>query len=214
MTRSRSLEEAIASVDAALTPAQLIAATRDLVRCQHLDAVPKLLEVIGYNNPALAGIAVQGLVDLGAQATPLILEQLDPTNYGARAWAVRALAEIGDVQALETLIHALGEDIGPSVRRAAAKGLGTMTLASEPDTAATQQHQCVQALARGVNDGEWVVRYAVAVSLERRLRNRGVSKSLYVLGESALVTLTDESHEDVKVVRLRARLALQRLGAG
>ena len=55
-------------------------------------------------------------------------DNLDGYNYGARAWAVRALAGIGDVRGLEVLEDALAQDIGPSVRRAAARGLGQLQM--------------------------------------------------------------------------------------
>lgn len=213
-TISPELREALAAVDAATTSIELMSATADLVRCHELGAVPKLLEVIGYNNPALAGLAVGGLVALGPAASPLILEKLDPNNYGARAWAVRALADIGDACALEMLIQTLGQDIGPSVRRAAAKGLGKLQLSAELSRAKTQEDQCIRALVLAQHDREWAVRYAVIVSLERRLLDPACPQSPRATGRQALQNLADDDQEDVKVVRLRAELALHRLTDG
>ena len=209
MTSDSALSQAIASVDAARTSTELMQATIALVRCNDLRSIPKLLEVIGFNNPALAGVALSGLVALGPDAAPQILDRLDPQNYGARAWAVRALAEIADGCALDTLVEALGNDIGPSVRRAAAKGLGHLKLTGDPHEINTQQQRCLQALIHGCQDGEWVVRYSCCASLERLLST----------GEAELQAIQclrerTGSSERVKVVDLRAALALQRLNAG
>jgi protein-tyrosine-phosphatase len=80
---------------------------------------------------------------------------------------VRALAGIGDVRGLEVLIDALSTDIGPSVRRAAARGLGTLRL-EDPDVKdrGDALERCLEALQAGCEDGEWIVRYAVAVGME------------------------------------------------
>ena len=208
MTSDSALSQAIASVDAARTSAELMQATTALVRCKDLRSIPKLLEVIGFNNPALAGVALSGLVALGPEAAPHILDRLDPQNYGARAWAVRALAEIANGCALDTLVEALSNDIGPSVRRAAAKGLGHLKLTGDPDEINSQRQRCLLALSQGCQDGEWVVRYSCCASMERLLST----------GEAELQAIQclrerTGSSERVKVVRLRATLALQRLNA-
>ena len=44
--------------------------------------------------------SVIGLIRIGKEAVKLHLLTLDTPNYGARAWAVRALAGIGDVRGL------------------------------------------------------------------------------------------------------------------
>ena len=206
MTSDAALTQAIASIDAATSSDGLMKATAALVRCNDLRSIPKLLEVIGYNNPALAGVALSGLVALGPEAAPQILDRLDPQNYGARAWAVRALAEIADSCALETLIEALGNDIGPSVRRAAAKGLGNLRLTGDAINISSQRQRCLEALSHGCLDGEWIVRYSCCASLERLLSAGGAE-------EQAIQSLRKRTGttERVKVVRLRAELALQRL---
>ena len=42
--------------------------------------------------PGAALAAVDGLIAIGPEAVPPLLGTLDARNYGARAWAVRALA--------------------------------------------------------------------------------------------------------------------------
>jgi phycocyanobilin lyase beta subunit len=118
------------------------------------------------------------------------------------------------VRGLELLIEALLTDVGPSVRRAAAKGLGSLQLTDlETDARAGIEQRCLDALVEAVGDGEWVVRYAVAVGLEGLALGSGwsVEHSNHGSTCAALSLLSDTAVEDASVVRLRAALALQRL---
>ena len=210
-----SLVEAVQRADSALG---LLQATQALAAAAHPDAAACLVEVLGFNNPGAAVAAVDGLIAIGAPAVTTILTNIDGYNYGARAWAVRALAGIGDVRGLEVLEDALGQDIGPSVRRAAARGLGQLQLAALPS--ADRQAlalRCLQALVEGCRDGEWVVRYAVAVGLEALARvflAEAAPPTEAALQEltQALRQLQSDPQEEAPVVQLRAALALQRLG--
>jgi phycocyanobilin lyase beta subunit len=176
------------------------------------EALACLVRILGFNNPGAAVAAVEGLIACGPEAVGPLLEGLDSQNYGARAWAVRALAGIGDVRGLELLEGALATDVGPSVRRAAAIGLGTLQV----DRLAPQERRAVQqrallALESGAQDGEWVVRYAVATAIERitpRLQELEEGRHRAV---STLHLLADDAREEAPVVCLRARLALSRL---
>jgi phycocyanobilin lyase subunit beta len=201
----------IAALQQAGSALALLQATRELASCADASAAPVLVEVLGFNNPGAAVAAVKGLISLGAAAVDALL-QLDPVNYGARAWAVRALAGIGDVRGLELLLDALGSDVAASVRRAAAKGLGQMQLAElPPDQQQDVQRQCLGALLAATSDGEWVVRYAVAVGLE--LLAAGLPPHLpeWQQARAGLVTLLAAAADNAPVVQRRARLALLRL---
>ncbi|NER81596.1 MAG: HEAT repeat domain-containing protein, partial [Leptolyngbya sp. SIO1D8] len=112
--------------------------------------------------------AVDGLVQLGEPAVSGLLEQLDLNNYTARSWAIRALAGIGDPRGLVTLLGAATADFSMSVRRAAAKGLGSMKWNHFPPTLLeVVQTEALEALLFvAQNDEEWVVRYAAVVGLE------------------------------------------------
>ena len=201
----------IAALQQAGSALALLQATRELASCADASAAPVLVEVLGFNNPGAAVAAVKGLISLGAAAVDALL-QLDPVNYGARAWAVRALAGIGDVRGLELLLDALGSDVAASVRRAAAKGLGQMQLAElPPDQQQDGQRQCLGALLAATSDGEWVVRYAVAVGLE--LLAAGLPPHLpeWQQARAGLVTLLAAATDNAPVVQRRAHLALLRL---
>ncbi len=175
-------------------------------------AIACLVEVLGFNNPGAAVAAVDGLIAMGPAAVEPLLQRLDPRNYGARAWAVRALAGIGDVRGLELLEEALATDVGPSVRRAAACGLGSLKLETltEPQRPAVRV-RALEALEAGCRDGEWVVRYAVAVGLEALVQRMQPSAEESQRALQALDTLAHDEQEDTPVVRLRASMARQRL---
>jgi phycocyanobilin lyase beta subunit len=208
----------VAAVQRADSALGLLQATQALAASAHPDGAACLVEVLGFNNPGAAVAAVDGLIAIGEPAVATILANLDADNYGARAWAVRALAGIGDVRGLEVLEDALGRDIGPSVRRAAARGLGQLRLFGlAPEHRRATAERCLQALVDGCRDGEWVVRYAVAVGLESLAPalhpdHAGGHEPIQRL-TGALGGLHRNPGEEAPVVRLRAALALERLGA-
>ncbi|MEB3200272.1 MAG: HEAT repeat domain-containing protein [Synechococcaceae cyanobacterium] len=208
----------IAAVEAAATAQDLLEASRQLAASMHPASEPAaircLVQVLGFNNPGAAVAAVDGLIAAGPAAVSPLLEGLDDHNYGARAWAVRALAGIGDVRGLDLLEQALARDIGPSVRRAAARGLGQLQLSSlPPSQEESLRERCLLALEQASADGEWVVRYAVAVALERLCLPLAQSDGGRSRGQLVLQQLHDTSREETLVVRQRAGLALTRLAA-
>lgn len=205
------LVEAVRRADSALG---LLQATQALAATAHPDGAACLVEILGFNNPGAAVAAVDGLVAIGTPAVETILTNIDGYNYGARAWAVRALAGIGDVRGLEVLEDALGKDIGPSVRRAAARGLGQLQLESLSEAERSSSlNRCLAVLLDGCRDGEWVVRYAVIVGLEHLARSwfSVLQAPDQASLRQALQRLKDNPEEEAPVVQLRAALALQRL---
>ena len=208
-----ALVQAVERADSALG---LLQATQALAAAAHPDGAACLVEVLGFNNPGAAVAAVDGLIAIGEPAVTTIMANIDGYNYGARAWAVRALAGIGDVRGLAVLEDALGQDIGPSVRRAAARGLGELRLeALPPQEQQAIALRCLQALVDGCRDGEWVVRYSVVVGLEGlaallQPERIGAAEPLQRLA-AALHGLHRNPQEEAPVVKLRAALALQRL---
>jgi phycocyanobilin lyase beta subunit len=218
-----SVSSLIEAVEQADTATALLAATTRLA--SHLTggdppapaAIAALVQVLGFNNPGAAVAAVDGLIACGETAVAPLLDNLDAHNYGARAWAVRALAGIGDVRGLELLEQALGGDIGPSVRRAAARGLGQLRCGALPaEERRAVQKRALAALEAAADDGEWVVRYAVVVGLESLVHDLTPESdsSERDLRERALQTLTllSQPDQDTTVVPLRANQALGRLG--
>ncbi|MCX5937228.1 MAG: HEAT repeat domain-containing protein [Cyanobium sp. LacPavin_0920_WC12_MAG_62_9] len=194
--------ELIAAVQGADSSQGLLLASQALAACGDPAAARTLVEVLGFNNPGAAVAAVDGLIGLVPGAVDALL-QLDPENYGARAWAVRALAGIGDVRGLELLVDALGTD---------AKGLGALRLGDlEPARQTAIQARCLEALLAATADGEWVVRYAVVVGLEGLAKACPLDPAAQGALKAGLQRLQVVSAENPTVVQLRAQLALDHL---
>ncbi len=211
-----ALSDLVSAVEQADTAQALLVATRRLATAVGPGAdaasITCLVQVLGFNNPSAAVAAVDGLIAVGSDAVGPLLEDLDDYNYGARAWAVRALAGIGDVRGLELLEQALGQDIGPSVRRAAARGLGQLQLAHlGPEAAQQVRERCLVALEGGAGDDEWVVRYAVAVAFESLALSLPREDRQRQRAAEGLEGLVHPEREEALVVRLRASMALTRL---
>lgn len=167
VTNAVPVEALIQAVEQADSPDRLVTAVQALVESHSEAGIPTLIAVLGYNNPAAAITAVEGLIQLGEIAVPYLLTQIDDYNYGARAYSFRVLAAIADPRALETLLTAAATDFAPSVRRAAIKGLGTLRWQHLPsDQLAAAQARTVQALVQISQDSDWSIRYAAIVGLQ------------------------------------------------
>ncbi|MEB3211994.1 MAG: HEAT repeat domain-containing protein [Leptolyngbyaceae bacterium] len=163
-----SLQTLITAVQTADSSTKLIGSVRQLAATADIGAIPTLIDTLGYNNPGAAVAAVDGLVAIGEPAIPAILDQLDQHNYTARSWAIRALAGIGDPRGLVTLLGAATADFAVSVRRAAARGLGSMKWHwFPPDVLEIAQEEALEALLfAATQDDEWIVRYSAIVGLQ------------------------------------------------
>ncbi len=167
MNNSELAQILIRAVEEADSSDRLLDAVQELAAAGIEESVPTLIAALGYNNPGAAVAAVDGLIAIGEAAVPSLLELIDDYNYSARAWAIRALAGIGDVRALDTLLEAAKNDFSLSVRRAAARGLGTLRWHQlPPEQLKSVQTQVLEALLLISQDPEWVVRYAAVTSLE------------------------------------------------
>lgn len=163
MSSLSHLLEAIEKADSSDT---LVDAVEQLAAAQITEAAPTLIRVLSYNNPGAAVAAVDGLIALGDLAVNDLLELLDDYNYGGRAWAIRALAGIGHPKALQTLIEAATTDFSMSVRRGAARGLGTIQWQKMPPTdSVAAQQRVMETLFQVSKDPEWVVRYGAVAGL-------------------------------------------------
>ncbi len=169
----------IQAVEQAQSPEALMVAVQNLATSQAVEAIPALIAVFGYNNPAAAAIALRAVIGWQEAAVVPLITQLDEYNYGARAYSMRALATIASGQSLEVLIKAATTDFAPSVRRAAAKGLGNLrweTLPSndphhdpsDPNNAnqSEAQRRVFTALSSLCSDGDWSIRYAGVAGLQ------------------------------------------------
>ncbi|MBD2296566.1 HEAT repeat domain-containing protein [Anabaena sphaerica FACHB-251] len=200
-------EELIRAVTLAETPAQMVTAVQNLAAAKDPAAIPTLIAVFGYNNPAAAVVAVAALTELGEIAVPQLLEQIDDYNYGARAYSIRTLAAIADPRALDVLITTAATDFAPSVRRAAAKGLGNLNWSNlgfpESQTAI---NRALDTLLLICQDTDWSIRYAAIVGLQALAKIAEVRETILTLFQEMLANDAEKS------VRARIQLAYTNCG--
>jgi phycocyanobilin lyase subunit beta len=189
--------KAIEDADSAVKLADMV---KLLAESESLEAIPHLIRALGYNNPGAAVAAVDGLIARGEPSVMPLLELLDGYNYSARAWALRALSGIGDPRSLSLLL-----DFALSVRRAAARGLGTIKWEQMGAGEVLQaQAEVLQVLLVICGDPEWVVRYSAITGVERLLGGLGAG----AVREGAIGLLSKLAVEDEDLtVRSRAALA-------
>jgi len=165
-----SFDEMLKAIEDADSAVKLADAVKLLAESQYLEAIPHLIRALGYNNPGAAVAAVDGLILRGEPAVLPLLELLDGYNYSARAWALRALSGLGDPRSLSLLLDTAQNDFALSVRRAAARGLGTIKWEQmDPAEVEAAQAQVLQVLLEICADPEWVVRYSAITGVERLL---------------------------------------------
>ena len=204
-----SVQQLIEAVNQADSATQLLETVEDLAAVQSPEAIPTLIEVLGFNNPGASVAATEGLINIGEPVIEPLLNSLDDYNYGARAWSLRVFAGIGDIRALELIIKAATSDFSMSVRRAATKGLGKLQWhqLATADIKPTQR-KILQILSQTCRDEEWVVRYSAIVGLE------SLAQSLTEFNHPDLLPQIQEqlnyllNHDPEIVILSRAKLAL------
>ncbi|MEA5570448.1 HEAT repeat domain-containing protein [Calothrix sp. UHCC 0171] len=211
MTNNSIAQQLIRAVEEADSSPKLLEAVQNLAAAGLEETVPTLVAALGYNNPGAAVAAVDGLIQIGEPAVQPLLQLIDNFNYGARAWAVRALAGIGDPRGLDTLLDAAKNDFALSVRRAAARGLGTVRWQElPPEEVQTSQQQALAVLMQVCQDSEWVVRYAAVTGLEALAV--AVNSTQSALIPSVTEQLEQMANMDLEVaIRARAWMALHQL---
>jgi phycocyanobilin lyase beta subunit len=214
MTNNTLAQQLIHAVEQADSAAKLLAAVQNLAAARLEETIPILIAALGYNNPGAAVAAVDGLIAIGEPAVQPLLELIDGYNYGARAWAIRALAGIGDPRALHTLLDAAKNDFSFSVRRGAAKGLGNISWhLLPPKEIPGAQVQSLEALLQVSQDPEWIVRYAAVVGLQSL--GKAVSISHPSLLTQIFSQLQQMAEQDLEItIRARVQMAQQHLQEG
>lgn len=210
-TTTKNIHQLIEAVEKADSASKLLDAVKELADIKSTEAIPTLIQVLGYNNPGAAVAATDGLIAIGESVIEPLWHSLDEYNYGARAWAVRIFAGIGDIRALDLLIKTAINDFSLSVRRAATKGLGSLLWHQLPlDKVTTTQCQILDTLLITINDGEWVVRYASIVSLENLYQAMDFREENLL--NKIKENLVKVMNEDVEItIQSRAKLALKKI---
>lgn len=147
------------------SPTELIAAAEEIAAAAsaHPQTLPVLVDMLGFNNPVAANIAVSALADAGDAAIAPLLTGVAAFNYAVNAYALRALARIGDPAVADVCIACARRGPIPNVRRAACRALAALHFQST-DTA-RDAFSCLVKLADAELD--WGVRYAAIVALEK-----------------------------------------------
>lgn len=117
--------EAVDALVGALTDraaAVRIHAARGLGRSGDPAAVGALVRALGHRDDALAGAAVDALLQLGPAAVPALVEACRSDDEWVRWHAARALGHIHDSRGVPVLVELLG-DLDTAVRWAAAQGV-------------------------------------------------------------------------------------------
>jgi phycocyanobilin lyase subunit beta len=205
-----TLQPLLNAIEEAANAIELADAVKALAEQAIPETAPNLIRALNYNNPGAAVAAVDGLITIGEPAVQPLLELLDDYNYGARAWALRALSGIGDPRSLTLLLETAKNDFALSVRRAAAKGLGSIHWEQmSPESVAPAQADCTEVLLGLCDDPEWVVRYAAISALESLGQLPDLQPTLRPQIHQRLQQVL--AQDDEIGVRSRAQLALQRL---
>jgi phycocyanobilin lyase beta subunit len=194
LTMTATTQQLIRSVAEADSPAQMTAAVKKLAAAKDEAAIPTLIAVFGYNNPEAAAAAVAGLIALKEAAVPYLLAQIDDYNYGARAYSIRTLAAIADPRALEVLLSSAVNDFAPSVRCAAAKGLGNLQFCKlDPPQRQTAQTKALETLLLVSQDPNWLIRYAAVVGLEALAKIPQLQQPIQTRFAQILATDTEQA---------------------
>ncbi|PXF49422.1 Phycocyanobilin lyase subunit beta [Gracilariopsis chorda] len=146
------------------SPTALISAAEEIALASksHPQTLPVLVDMLGFNNPAAAGIAIAALVDAGDLSIPSLLTGVAAFNYSVNAYALRALAGIGNPSVLQVCLACANSGPIPNVRRAACRALGSLHYTANEH--ARTAYECLLTLAD--KEADWGVRYAAIVALE------------------------------------------------
>ena len=68
-----ALNQALQTLERATSTTELVKATQALCALNDLEAAKPLVKVLGFNNPAVAAVATQGLIQLGRDIVPILL---------------------------------------------------------------------------------------------------------------------------------------------
>lgn len=146
------------------TATELIEAAEELAgaSAEHPQLLPVLVDMLGYNNPVAAHVAMDALVDSGSAAVSSLLIGVAAFNYSVNAYALRTLARIGDPSVASVAAECAFRAPIPNVRRAACRALGALRYQGSEDASKA----FIQLILLADRESDWGVRYAATVALE------------------------------------------------
>lgn len=146
------------------SPTELIAAAEEIASSSSTlpQLLPVLVDMLGFNNPVAANIAVEALSSAGSAALPSLLTGVAAFNYAVNAYALRALGNIGCPSVSDVCLACAIKGPIPNVRRAACCALGKLRFLN----AGEAEHAYCSLLRLADSEPDWGVRYAAIVGLE------------------------------------------------
>lgn len=146
------------------TATELIEAAEELAEASadHPQLLPVLVDMLGYNNPVAANVAMDALVSSGSAAVSSLLIGVAAFNYSVNAYALRTLARIGDPSVASVAAECASRAPIPNVRRAACRALGALRYQCSEDASKAY----TQLVLLADREPDWGVRYAAIVALE------------------------------------------------
>lgn len=158
------------------SPTELISAAHEIsIASKSIPAtLSVLVDMLGFNNPVAANIAIDALAAAGTPAIPSLLRGVAAFNYSVNAYALRALGRIGDPSVMDVALACAVKGPIPNVRRAAVRALGALEYRKEEE--ARRAFEEVMRLADAEPD--WGVRYAALAALEKFVSVQLVGKEL------------------------------------
>jgi HEAT repeat protein len=146
--------------------------------------IEPLANLFGDESISIRKKAAKALVQIGDPALPIILKQLEETDFKRRRIASSILPEFEDPSLAEILFNSI-EDNDPIVRRNSARAIGILNVCN-----------AVKPLRKALKDEDWRVRQWAAASLGLISSKTGATQSL-------IKALNDES-EHVKYAAIIA----------
>jgi HEAT repeat protein len=134
-----------------------------------LKAVPGLVRALGSSKTALAKAAEEAILKIGQPALGSLMGAIDSLDWNLRLSVVKLLGEIGDKEAIVTLVKAT-KDENSVVRTAAAEALGILGDASTVNPLIEALHdpesydvRCAAAISLGIIGDESAVPELIAI---------------------------------------------------
>lgn len=159
------------------SPSELISAAKYIASAAPStpETLPVLVDMLGYNNPVAARIAVDALALAGNEAVPALLTGVGAFNYAVNAYALRALARIADPSVASVCVACATKGPIPGVRRAACAALAALHFSEE--SVAADAFETLLSIAD--SEPDWGIRYAAVVGIERFQAKHLLSKRVH-----------------------------------
>ncbi|KAA8497075.1 Phycocyanobilin lyase subunit beta [Porphyridium purpureum] len=184
------------------SPTALIDAAHAIAACRISSTLPVMVDMLGFNNPIAANIAIDALVRGGKDSVEFLLKGVGAFNYAVNAYALRALGRIGDPAVVDVCMECARGGPIPNVRRAACNALGQLLYNDQADCTGA-----VELLLLLLQDPDWSVRYA-SVSALHQFKQWQMIEDVIPSIRARLEQVASQDSD--RAVKARAHVALER----